>query len=186
MSAGFCVSIPKMFFFSMREVKSSDFMRLSAVFSFAFSRTSKKDAENEAGHLEAGIGRIQSRCPIPYSAAIFCSTTFSVESAWGCWVRRKSPSVWMRRFMEVVMASTRSRAMNSSAAVNVSRMAHGTSTLLRQHLETVSQRSRSIRPCRPSFSASPGNSLSSGAMDHPAEAASSRFARTLIRLPQHA
>lgn len=99
--------------------------------------------------MEAGIGRIQSRCPIPYSAATFCSTSFSVESVWRCWLRRKSPSVWMRRFTEAAMASARSWSMNSSAPVNVARMAHSTSTLLRQHLEMVSQRSRSIRPCRP-------------------------------------
>ena len=167
-------------------MKSSDFMRLSAVFSFAFSRTSKKRCGKRGGSFGSRDWEDSKPLPHPILRRHILFHIVFRGIRLGLLGEEEPPSIWMRRFTEAAMASARSWSMNSSAAVNVSRMAHSTSTLLRQHLETVSQRSRLIRPCRPSLSASPGNSLSSGAMDHPAEAASSRFARTLIRLPQHA
>lgn len=144
MSAGFCISIPKMIFSPRQEVKSSDFMRLSAVFSFAFSRTSKKRCGKRGGSF--GSRDWEDSKPLPHPILrrhILFHIVFR-----GIHLGLLGGDEIPQR-LEAAMASTRSWSMNSSAPVNVSRMAHSTSTLLRQHLETVSQRSRSIRPCRP-------------------------------------
>ena len=130
-------------------MKSSDFMRLSVVFSFAFSRTSKKRCGQRGGSFGSGDREDSKPLPHPILRRHILFHIVFRGIRLGLLGEEEPPSIWMRRFTEAAMASARSRAMNSSAAVNVSRMAHSTSTLLRQHLETVSQRSRSIRPCRP-------------------------------------
>ena len=117
-----CVSTPKMIFSLRREVKSSDFMRVSVMLPFSFSRTFQKRYGKLCGPFRGEEREDSKPLPHPVLRRTLRFTSFSVESAWGCWVRRKSSSVWMRRFTEEAIASTRSWSMNSSAPVNVSRI----------------------------------------------------------------
>ena len=116
--------------------------------SFSFSRTFQKRCGKRGGSFESGDREDSKPLPHPILRHHILFHIVFRGIRLGLLGEEEPPSIWMRRFTEAAMASARSWSMNSSAAVNVSRMAHSTSTLLRQHLETVSQRSRLIRPCR--------------------------------------
>ena len=62
-SAGFCVSISKMIFSPRREVKSLDFMQVSFMPPFSFSRTSKKRCGKRGGSF--GSGDREDSKPLP-------------------------------------------------------------------------------------------------------------------------